>query len=71
LLVIDLLARACGVLYDDAASGAERRDIGGEQILVADKQTLIRTKQTIRPADHMDCEYLASRIAEEDRDPRL
>jgi Nucleotidyl transferase AbiEii toxin, Type IV TA system len=69
-VVVDLLGKACGVLYDDAVSRAERRDIGGEQILVADKQTLIRTKQTIRPADHMDCEYLEWRIAEEDRDLR-
>jgi len=29
-------------------------------------QTLIRTKQTIRPADHMDREYLEQRIAAED-----
>jgi hypothetical protein len=64
-VVVDLLAGACGVSYDDAVSRAEHRDVGGTQILVASKETLIRTKQTIRPNDHMDCEYLAWRIAEE------
>jgi len=66
-VVIDLMAGACGVLYDDAVSEAKHRDVGGTQILVASKETLIRTKQTIRPSDHMDCEYLRWRIAEEKR----
>ncbi len=64
-VVVDLLASACGVSYDDAVAEAKPRDIGGEEILVASMQTLIRTKQTIRPADHMDCEYLEWRIAAE------
>lgn len=64
-VVVDLLAGACGVSYFDAAQGAERIDVMGASVLVADKRTLIRTKQTIRPSDHMDCEYLALRIAEE------
>ena len=65
-VVVDLLARACGVSYDDAVAEAERRNVGGEEILVASKQTLIRTKQTIRPADHMDRDYLEQRIAADD-----
>ena len=31
-VVVDLLARACGVSYDDAVAESERRDIGGEEI---------------------------------------
>ncbi len=65
-VVVDLMARACGVSYADAASGAENVDVGETQIPVADKHTLIRTKQTIRPSDHMDCEYLTTRIAAEE-----
>ena len=65
-VVVDLLASACGVSYDDAVAEAQGRDIGGEEILVASMRTLIRTKQTIRPADHMDCEYLEQRIAVDD-----
>lgn len=64
-VIVDLLAGACGVSYDDAVSEAERHNIGGEQLLVASKETLIRTKQTIRPSDHMDCAYLEWRLAEE------
>ncbi len=64
-VVVDLMAGACGVSYSDAATGAETVDIGETPVPVADKHTLIRTKQTIRPSDHMDCEYLAARIAAE------
>jgi hypothetical protein len=67
-VVIDLMAGACGVSYDDAIAQAEHQDVEGTQLLVASKETLIRTKQTIRPSDHMDCEYLRWRIAEEERE---
>lgn len=62
-VVVDLLANACGVSYHDAVVEAERREIGGEEILVANMQTLVRTKQTVRPSDQMDREYLEWRIA--------
>jgi len=65
-VVIDLLAAACEVTYDEAASHAQRVVIEGESIPVADKRTLIRTKQTFRPSDEMDCAYLRMRIAEEE-----
>ncbi len=61
-VIVDLLAQACGVTYQDAAADAEEVEVGAAQIPVASKQTLIRTKQTIRPSDHGDCEYLRSRI---------
>lgn len=61
-VVVDLLARACDVTYEDAVVDAEEIPVGDARILVASKRTLIRTKQTIRPSDHSDCEYLASRI---------
>ncbi len=62
-VVVDLLGGACGISYADAAPDAERFVVRGTQVPVADKRTLVRTKQTIRPSDHMDCEYLESRIA--------
>jgi len=61
-VVVDLLARACDVTYEDAAADAEEVIVGEAQIPVASKRTLIRTKQTIRPSDHDDCRYLESRI---------
>lgn len=69
-VVVDLLAQACGVTYEDAAADAEEVRIGAAQIHVASKQTLIRTKQTIRPSDHSDCEYLESRIDAADKPRR-
>lgn len=61
-VVIDLLAKACGITYEDAVADAEEVKIGAAQIPVASKETLIRTKQTIRPSDHNDCQYLELRI---------
>jgi predicted nucleotidyltransferase len=61
-VIVDLLGQACGVTYEHAAADAEEVSIGSVQVPVASKQTLIRTKQTIRPSDHGDCEYLRSRI---------
>ena len=64
-VVVDLLAAACGVSYEDAAPEIEEVLVEGTPIPVASKRTLIRTKQTVRPSDHDDCEYLEQRLAEE------
>lgn len=69
-IVVDLMARACGVDYDEAvrSGGLESFDLEGVEIPVASKQLLIRLKATVRPADAMDTEYLRMRIAEEGED---
>ncbi|MCP4589721.1 MAG: hypothetical protein GY842_03160 [bacterium] len=64
-VVVDLLAEACGVDYEAAVQEIETIDMGGAAVPVASKGTLIRTKQTIRPSDQLDCAYLAARIEEE------
>lgn len=67
-IVIDLLGEACGVRFEDiVAGGIERIEIEGVEIPVASKETLIRTKNTIRESDIMDVRFLRMRI-EEDRD---
>ncbi len=66
-VVVDLLAAACGVSYDDAAPEIQEIAVEGTPVPVASKQILIQTKQTIRPSDHDDCEYLEARIAEDER----
>jgi hypothetical protein len=66
-VVIDLLAAACEVSYDEAVQGARRVEVAGASIPVADKRTLIRTKQTYRPSDEMDRAYLEMRIAEDEQ----
>jgi predicted nucleotidyltransferase len=64
-VVVDLLARACGVDYSEAAKAAETIEIEGTAIPVADKRTLIRTKTTFRPSDQADCLLLQALLDEE------
>jgi len=65
-VMVDLLGKACDVTYEDAVAEAKEVVLGGVPIPVASKETLIRTKQTVRPADQMDCDFLRS-LLEEDR----
>ena len=64
-ILVDLLGKACGVSYADAIKDAEILDLAGTQIPVASKPTLIATKQTIRPSDRLDVDFLTSLIEEE------
>ena len=57
-IVVDLMARACGIEYGEAAQTAVDLTIGGVVIPVASAATLIRTKDTIRPSDAADRMYL-------------
>ena len=57
-IVVDLMAVACGVDYDEAAKDAETLMIGGVSIPSVSLRTLIRTKNTIRPSDAADRRYL-------------
>jgi predicted nucleotidyltransferase len=57
-VMVDLLAAACGVTWSDARPSAERIDLDGTPVIVADRQTLIRTKQTLRPSDAADRAWL-------------
>jgi hypothetical protein len=57
-VMVDLLRAACGVTWAEAQASARKVDIDGTPVLVADKATLIRTKQTARPSDAADCAWL-------------
>lgn len=70
-ILVDLMASASGVRYGDIVpDGVEFLDVDGVAIPIANKETLIRTKDTVRPSDRMDVEFLRSRIEEERRRPR-
>jgi hypothetical protein len=58
-IVVDLLNTACGVDYAQAAAGG----IQGVPIAVGRKD--LETKQTIRPSDAADVQFLRLRIAAE------
>ncbi len=64
-IVVDLMAKACGIGYEEAAKGMEWKEIEGVRIPLASKPLLIRMKDTIRPSDKMDVDYLRWRIQEE------
>lgn len=65
-IVVDLLKNACGVDYARAyAGGIEIKTIDGVPIPVGRKELLIETKQTVRPSDAADVQFLRLRIAAE------
>jgi hypothetical protein len=66
-VVVDLLAAACGITYEEAV--AERQLLSAEGVAIpsVSKEMLIRTKATIRPSDASDVAFLRLRIAEDAR----
>lgn len=63
-IVVDLMARACGVDYADASRDAVTIRFDDVPVRVASPPTLIRTKNTIRPSDAADCQFLQVLIDE-------
>jgi hypothetical protein len=57
-VVVDLMGRACGVAYEEAAADAETLERGGVSIPLASPRTLIRLKDTPRPQDALDRAFL-------------
>lgn len=68
-IVVDLMALACGVDYATAAIDAEMMAIGGMRIPVASLETLIRTKDTVRPSDAADRRFLEELVRARDGRP--
>lgn len=66
-VVVDLMAKACGIDYHEAKQGIEWKEIDGVKIPIAGKEWLIRMKDTIRPSDHMDVGFLRQQIHEEQK----
>ena len=63
--VVDLMAKACGVDYEEASKNVEYFTVEGVRIPVADKIILMKTKDTIRPGDKMDVDFLKAEIEAE------
>jgi len=57
-VVVDLMSKACGVSWEEAARDSEVLELDGVEIPIAGIETLIRTKQTVRPHDAADREFL-------------
>ena len=67
-VVVDLMAKACGVDFNEAARDVESISIGGVSVPVASIPTLIRTKRTFRPSDVADRSFLEALLEETERD---
>jgi hypothetical protein len=65
-VVVDLMGRACGLGYAEVVTDAEEFELEGVRVPVASKKTLVRTKETARPMDRADREFLQRLIAEEE-----
>jgi hypothetical protein len=66
-IVVDLMAKACGVDYADASRDVVVILFADVPVPVASPRTLIRTKNTIRPSDAADRQFLQVLIDERAR----
>lgn len=64
-VMVDLLGRACGVSYAEAAQDAETIELQGVRVPIVSKRTLIRTKDTVRPSDRADRQFLEALLEAE------
>lgn len=63
-VVVDLMAKACGVDIERALKGVLHEEIDGVSIPYPDAATLMATKNTVRPKDHHDVLFLKMKLAE-------
>ena len=63
-VIVDLMGRACGVSYAEAAQDAEKIERDGVTIALASPATLIRLKNTPRPQDALDRAFLEGVLQE-------
>lgn len=66
-IVVDLMAKACGIDFETAKKDVQLMEVEGVNIPVASKELLIRMKDTIRFSDKLDSEFLRWRIEEEEK----
>jgi hypothetical protein len=70
-VVVDLMGRACGLSYSEAAEDSETIERDGVTITLPSPSTLIKLKNTARPQDALDRAFLESVLEErESRWPR-
>jgi predicted nucleotidyltransferase len=63
-VIVDLMGRACGLSYSEAAEDAETIERDGVRIALASPATLIKLKDTSRPQDALDRSFLEGVIEE-------
>lgn len=60
--VIDLMAKACGIDYEQAKGEIDFYEIDDLKIPVASRSLLIKLKNTVRPIDKADVEFLKASL---------
>ena len=68
-ILIDLMAKACGLTLDDLSGRIEHVDYDGVPIPFASPEALLATKGTVRPIDAADRLFLTDLIATRGRGP--
>lgn len=61
-VVVGLMAKACGLDYEQASSAIEFRIVEGVKVPLVNKEMLLKLKDTVRPGDKMDSDFLRARI---------
>lgn len=64
-IVVDLMLRACGIAYPEAAPEIEWVELDGVRIPFASARLLLRMKQTGREKDRLDRLFLEQKLADD------
>ena len=59
-VIVDLLGRACSETFDSVRGEIETFELDSVNVPVLAPQALIRTKQTVREKDRIDCQFLSA-----------
>lgn len=63
-IVVDLMLRACGIAFEEAAEDIEWAEVEGVPIPFASAPLLVRMKQTGREKDALDLLFLERKVSE-------
>ena len=63
-VIVDLMAKACNIGYEEAIADADELVLDNVRVPLASKKTLILTKNTSRPSDQADRNFLQSLLDE-------
>jgi hypothetical protein len=57
-ITVDLMTEACGVRYEEAKADVQIREVQGVPIPMANRRLMIKLKQSPRPKDQIDLQFL-------------
>jgi hypothetical protein len=57
-ITVDLMTEACGVRYEEAKADVQIREVQGVPIPMANRRLMIKLKQSARPKDQIDLQFL-------------